>query len=537
MPSAFAQVVAQGLAGVTADTVVLAGEALSARAVREIRVALPGSRIANIYGPTEATVYATAWYSDAQGGVDAHRAPPIGQPIANVQVYVLDGRFRPVPAGVPGELFIAGTGVARGYLGRPGLTAERFLACPFGNPGERMYRTGDVVRWSLDGQVEYLGRADEQVKVRGFRIEPGEVEAVLAAHADVAQVAVIAREDQPGVKRLVAYVVAAGGLDVAGLRAEAAAVLPEYMVPAAVVVLDRLPLTPNGKLDRRALPMPRFDGTGSWGSAGAGQVEPRTEAEATLAGIWAEVLGVERVGVEDNFFELGGDSILSLQVVSRARQAGLGLMPRDVFTHPTIAALAATADGPDGMAVPVPAEQGPVTGEVPLTPIQHWLFDTATQPQHVDQSMTVELAEDVDADALRIALAGLVGHHDALRMRFELVDGGWRQQNAPIEPVEVLRVHDLSDQDAAGQQASMTRMAAEVHAGFELNRGPLLNAVLFELGAGRRPALLVAVHHLVVDGVSWRILLEDLDTAYRQAISGQPVRLGSKTTSFRDWAL
>ncbi|HEY0475638.1 MAG TPA: amino acid adenylation domain-containing protein, partial [Kribbella sp.] len=484
----------------------------------------------NFYGPTECTV-------DSVCCRLAGQRPVIGRPITNARMYVLDAGLRPVPAGVPGELFIAGAGVARGYLGRPGLTAGRFVACPFGAAGERMYRTGDVVRWTLEGQLEYLGRADEQVKVRGFRIEPGEVEAALAGHPDVAQVAVIAREDQPGVRRLVAYVVPTNpdGVDVAGVRAHAAAVLPDYMVPTAVVVVDRLPLTTSGKLDRKALPAPRFTATG--GPGGLGYVPPRTDAEHTIAQIWAEVLGVDRVGVDDNFFELGGDSILSIQVVSRARQAGLGLMPRDVFNHPTVAGLAASV----AEAVPVPAEQGPVTGEVPLTPIQHWLFDTSIHPQHFDQSVTVELAEEADADALRTALGALVDHHDALRMRFELVDGTWRQHNAPIEtteqPEEVLRRHDLSELDADGRVAAMARIADEVHAGFDLGRGPLLQAALFELGAGQRAVLLVAVHHLVVDGVSWRILLDDLETAYGQATHGEPVRLGAKTTSFRDWAL
>ncbi|HEY0470900.1 MAG TPA: condensation domain-containing protein, partial [Kribbella sp.] len=341
-----------------------------------------------------------------------------------------------------------------------------------------------------------------------------------------------------------------GGLDVAEVRAHAAAVLPEYMVPAAVVVLDRLPLTPNGKLDRKALPAPRFAG-----SAGPGHIPPRTDTEHTLAQIWAEVLGIDRVGAEDNFFELGGDSILSIQVVSRARQAGLGLMPRDLFTHPTVAGLAMTValnvDMNVAGAVPVLAAQGPVTGAVPLTPIQHWLFDTSTRPSHFDQSVTVELTDHVDEHALRTALAALIEHHDALRMRFTRTDGQWNQDNAPIQPTDesaeqplaglggaagVLRPHDLSSMDATEQQTAMTRIAEQVHAGFDLGHGPLVQAALFHLGAGRRPVLLLAVHHLVVDAVSWRIMLDDLETAYQQVSHDQPVQLPAKTTSFRDWA-
>ncbi|MGH3988240.1 MAG: condensation domain-containing protein, partial [Pseudonocardiaceae bacterium] len=386
-------------------------------------------------------------------------------------------------------------------------------------------------RWTAEGLLEYLGRADEQVKIRGFRIEPGEIETALLGHPQVGEAAVVARADGPGPKRLVAYVVAAAGgpAPAAGeLRTLLADSLPDYMVPAAFVSLDALPLTRNGKLDRKALPAPA-----SGVARSAGYLAPRTEPEAVLAGIWAEVLRVDRVGVDDNFFELGGDSILSIQVVSRARQAGLGVMPRDVFTHPTVAGMAASVSG---AAAPTMAEQGAVTGAVVSTPIQRWWLTTAACPQRFDQSWTLELVEGADPGALRRALEALVEHHDALRMRFEHVDGVWRQHNAPVKPVELLRVEKLSALGDAGSQAVMERVAEQVHAGFDLATGPLLKAVLFDLGARRRPVLLLAVHHLVVDGVSWRILLEDLDTAYRQAARGKTVRLARKATSFREWA-
>ncbi|MGH3996724.1 MAG: non-ribosomal peptide synthetase, partial [Pseudonocardiaceae bacterium] len=287
VPSALSQVLSAGSVAVTADTVVLAGEALSARAARQIQAATSCRRLANIYGPTEATVYATAWYRDGER-FDGQQAPLIGGPIANTQTYVLDAALRPVPIGVPGELYLAGAGLARGYLHRPGLTATRFVANPFGPAGGRMYRTGDVVRWTPDGELVFVGRVDEQVKIRGFRIEPGEIETVLATHPDISAVAVIAREDQPGTTRLVAYLVPAGSAvaDTAELRSWLKQTLPEYMVPSAFVVLEALPLGPTGKLDRKALPAPDLQPVSEY-------TAPRTTTEHTLADIWAQVLGIE----------------------------------------------------------------------------------------------------------------------------------------------------------------------------------------------------------------------------------------------------
>ncbi|HEX4721334.1 MAG TPA: amino acid adenylation domain-containing protein, partial [Pseudonocardiaceae bacterium] len=471
VPSAFAQLLAQGALTTGADTVVLAGEALPAHLVREIKAAMPGCRVANIYGPTEATVYATAWFSN---GHDPDLAPPIGRPIANTRAYVLDSSFRPTPIGVPGELCLGGSGLARGYHHRPGLTADRFVADPFGGPGARMYRTGDVVRWTAAGEIEYLGRSDHQVKIRGFRIELGEVETALLRHDAVTEAVAVVRTDG-GHQRLVAYVV--GAVDPAELRAFVARDLPDHMVPSAVVALDALPLNPNGKLDRAALPAP------DW-AARVGYAPPRTDAERVIAGIWAAALGLARVGIEDNFFELGGDSILGIQVVAQAARAGLRLTSKDIFLHQTVATLAAAATP----IVVDTAEQGQVSGDVPLTPIQRWLFDLQKdRPERFDQSITIELAADVDESALRAALTTLIAHHDALRMRFEHRDGAWHQHNAAAQTADVLSTTDE----------------------FDLADGPLLHAALRR--DGDRTLLRLAIHHLVVDAVSWRILLEDLD--------------------------
>jgi len=504
-------------------TLVVGGDACTADLVATWA---PRLRMVNAYGPTESTVVGT--WSDA---LAPHGVPPIGRPIPNTRAYVLDTGLNPVPPGIAGELHLAGAGLARGYLDRPGLTADRFVANPFDGAGSRMYRTGDLVRWTTSGELEFLGRVDDQVKVRGFRIELGEVEAALLGHPDVVAAVAAVQAEEAGHKRLVGYVVPADPTDppdTSDLREFLGRSLPAHLVPSAFLVLDRLPVGPSGKVDRRALPA-----VTSPGELATEYAEPETPAERVLAGVWAEVLGLERVGVLDNFFELGGDSILSMQVVSRARQAGLKLTPKDLFLHQTIRKLA-----PGTTVVQDAGERDEeVVGAVPLTPIQDWFFETRTvNPHHFNQSVLLELAEDLDEKALQLALDALWSHHDALRMRFDDADGRWRQHNAGLEPFPVLDHRSLSEVDGADRMAVMEDTASAVHASFDLREGPLLKGVLFTAGDGTAPHLFLASHHVVVDGVSWRVLLDDLDRGYRQAVRGEQIALGPKSTSFQDWS-
>ena len=522
VPSVLSHLFAGGTGPLGADAVVLAGEALPAQVVRDLRTAMPSCRIANFYGPSEATVYATAWFA---GEELPEQAPPIGVPVARTRAYVLDEALRPQPPGVEGELYLGGGGLARGYLGQPGLTAARFVADPFGVPGERMYRTGDLVRWSAERGLEYVGRIDQQVKVRGFRIELGEVEEALRGCQGVGEAAAAVSE-RDGDRRLIGYVVPVpdGSVEPEAVRRELGQTLPGYLVPSAVVVLPALPLHPNGKLDRGRLPDP-----GPVAHT-ARHVPPRTATERAFAAIWADILKVEPVGADDNFFQLGGDSILSIQVVARARQEGLTVTSRDVYQCQTVASLARCADAAGRAPATAPAVPAAV-GDSPVTPIQRWWLDSAEgRAGHFAQALSLQLPEDVDAEALQDALNDLVAHHDALRSVFPAgADGGaaptpWRIEDR--QPRLRLDWHTGPDTDTP-------------HFGpFDLARGPLLRAVLHDRGAGRPAVLHLAVHHLVVDGVSWRVLLEDLDRAYRARRDGRDgaAALPAKSSPLRQWA-
>lgn len=507
------------------STLIVAGEACPPELVAAWA---PGRRFFNAYGPTETTVCATIDECSPDG-----KRPPIGRPIANTQVYLLNRQMQPVPIGVAGEVYIGGVGVARGYLHRPDLTAERFVANPF--EAGRLYRTGDLAHYLPDGRVDFLGRIDHQVKIRGFRIEPGEIETVLRQHPAVDLCVVIVREDIPGQKRLVAYVVprhedlpGSSPLVIPALRQHAQQQLPDYMVPAAFVVLDKLPRTPNDKLDRAALPAPDT----TWNHRSRDYVAPRTPREQTLAKIWARVLHLETVGVSDNFFELGGDSILSIQIIAAAHQAGLHLLTRHIFQYPTIAELAAVAE-----TTTVEAEQGVLTGPVPLTPIQRWFFaQEFPDPHHWNQAMLLTVPPDMHPEHLRQTFAHLLHHHDALRLRFTRTAAGWHQAYSGTETEIPFQVIDLAQLPVAEQRTALEAHAAHVQADFDLETTPRLRAVLFHLGTGVPQRLLIVINYLAVDGVTWRILLDDIQTTYQAIEQGQTASLPPKTTSYRQWA-
>ncbi|MGV0850692.1 amino acid adenylation domain-containing protein [Mycolicibacterium phlei] len=496
------------------EAVVFGGEALEPQRLASWFAARPDKpRMINMYGITETTVHAS--FREITAADVESVVSPIGVPLAHLGFFVLDAWLQPVPVGVPGELYVAGAGVSYGYVGRPGLSASRFVACPFGAPGQRMYRTGDVVAWGVDGELRYLGRADEQVKIRGYRIELGEVTAALAALDGVVQAEVIAREDRPGDKRLVGYIT--GTADPVAVREELAQRLPDYMVPAAIVAVDSMPLTVNGKLDKRALPAPEYQDTESYRA-------PGDAVEQILADIYAQVLGLERVGVDDAFFELGGDSILSMQVVARARAAGLLFRPRDVFVEQTVARLARVATVADADAA---TDDG--TGPVIPTPIIRWLENQEAAGSPVDrynQTVVVQAPTGTTEADVLVMLQALIDRHPMLRLRVcRDASGRWSLTVPEVGAVSaqecLLTVDELTDE-------------AIVRAGQRLN--PVGGQMVSALWVTSTRRLVAIVHHLAVDGVSWRILLEDLNLAWTQYRAGQPVELPEPGTSFARWA-
>ena len=485
--------------------IVCSGEALPAELAAQTLKRLPQSGLYNLYGPTEAAIDVTHWTCT----LDDHLSVPIGQPIDNLKTHILEDGLLPAAPGTAAELYLGGVGLARGYHNRPSLTAERFVPDPFSDNGGRLYRTGDLARYRDEGVIEYSGRIDHQVKIRGLRIELGEIEARLLEHPAVREASVI-DIDGPSGKQLAAYLVADDSAELKdALKAHLKVHLPEFMVPSHFVLLEKMPLSANGKLDRRALPKPDLS------QAQAAYVAPGNALESQLAAIWADVLKLEKVGITDNFFELGGDSIISIQVVSRARQAGIVFTPKDLFQRQTVRGIAQVAS----RASAVQAEQGLVTGEAPLTPIQRWFFDSdIPQPQQWNQALMLAPREPLDAGRLEAAVQALLIQHDVLRARFDR--NGARFQAQTDAP---LWLRELSDRE------QLTELATQAQRSLDLENGPLLRVVLANLPQGEQRLLLV-IHHLVVDGVSWRILLEDLQAAYNGAA------LPRKTSSFKQWA-
>jgi amino acid adenylation domain-containing protein/non-ribosomal peptide synthase protein (TIGR01720 family) len=482
-----------------------------------------GRRFFNAYGPTESTVCATV----AQCFEDMD-VLPIGRPIANTKIYILDRYLQPVPIGVPGELHLASVGLAKGYLNRPELTDSKFIANPFSQKlSDRLYKTGDLVRYGNDGQIEFVGRIDDQVKIRGFRIELGEIESVLNQHPQVKDAIVIVKEDELKTKRLYGYFIPkTEALTFQELRQFIQDRLPDYMIPAFLIPLESFPLTPNGKVDRRALPLPKINPNELENYA-----TPSTKNEQILAQIWQEVLGLKTISINDNFFELGGDSILAIQIIAKANQEGLEITPKQLFGYQTIAQLAILAETTAATEI----DQGLVTGEVPLTPIQQWFFEQNwPERHHFNQSILLEVPNNLQPDLLKQTISKLLYHHDALRLRFIQKGEQWQQNHSDDCNSFAFELVDLSHLYCDEQVTTLAEISEVQQRTLKIDQGPLMAVVFFKLGDSGR--LLIVIHHLAVDGVSWRIILEDLATIYQQLESQDSQELPPKTSSFKTWA-
>jgi amino acid adenylation domain-containing protein/non-ribosomal peptide synthase protein (TIGR01720 family) len=498
------------------------GEMVDAQVVRTLLATAPPARLLHVYGPTECTTFAT-WH-EVCAASEGDCTVPIGRPLSNTSAYVLDQQMELVPLGLAGELYLGGPGLARGYVNRPGLTAATFLPDPFSaTPGGRLYRTGDLVRWRKEGALEYLGRVDEQVKIRGFRIEPAEIATVLKSKAGVADCVVIALEDAPDRRRLAAYVVMErdAAFSPAALREHVASLLPDYMVPSVFVPVAHMPLNANGKLDRRALPIPVESV-----AEGLEDASPRDDRERVIAEVWRDVLRLERVGIRRNYFELGGDSITAIQIVSRLQRDGWEIAVRDLFEHPTVEGLAPRLRRAASAATRVE----PLLPAAPLSQVQRWFFDFHRGPvHHFNQSVLVQSREPIDVDRLRMALDALADRHDALRTAFPQVGSERSQVITGMRPA--LSVFDLRGQDPSLLEGH----GAMAQGACDLARGPLLRAVIFRCDEADR--LLLVAHHLVVDGISWRIVLDELQLACRQLATGMSIDLGPQPMSWQRWVL
>jgi len=505
--------------------VICSGEALPYSLSRVFYETLPTARLHNLYGPTEASID-VSHYSCPQSREDEKL--PIGRPIANTTLYILNDRLNPVPAGVAGELHIGGVQLARGYANRPALTAEKFIPDPFaGEKGARLYKTGDLCRYLSNGEIEYIGRIDHQVKVRGFRVELGEIESALARHPSVETPVVLVRALAGQENALCAYVVSNDKkTSQADLRAFLKKQLPDYMVPAIWIFIEKIPLTANGKVDRRALPDPESLGRDRLETK---YIAPRNEKERVLAGVWQDILKLKKVGIKDNFFELGGDSIVGIQLISAAARQGLSFTPKELFEYPTIEGLAAVAR--EGVAIQ--AQQETLSGEVTLTPIMRWFNDLPLkQRDHWNQSLMLKSTTPLSPAILEKVALALYNHHDMLRLR-------WTKDGAEItEPGDgaIFKSHDLRKLAVADQPAALREKVAEAQRSHNLEQGNVFSMYYFLMDTSHGDRLFITVHHAAIDVVSWRVIMEDLQLAYTQLAEQKEIKLPAKTTSFPYWA-
>ncbi|MBA4532700.1 non-ribosomal peptide synthetase [Brevibacillus halotolerans] len=476
----------------------------------------------NGYGPTETSICATYWKASERSSIA--QSVPIGAPVQNAQVYILNQLHQLQGIGIAGEMCVAGVGLARGYWNRPELTAEKFVTNPF-NPSQKMYKTGDLARWLPDGTIEYLGRIDHQVKIRGHRVELGEIESLLLLHHQIKEAAVLAREDEQGQSYLCAYLVSDEALSVAEIRGYLADDLPSYMIPSYVVQLAKMPLTPNDKIDRRALPEPNKNS-----DTKKAYDAPRNELEQLVTEIWQDVLGIEKIGIRDNFFELGGDSIKAIQVLTRLTTAGWKLEMKDLFQNPAIEHVISYVTPSRKK-----SDQGVIEGEIELTPIQSWFFKNQFTGMHQwNQAVMLHREKGFDQEAVALAFQKIVEHHDALRMVYKRQNNKIIQWNRGIEN-HLFDLYRFDLEEEINVDSKILELANEIQSSIDLTEGPLVKVAIFHTSTG--DYLLIVIHHLVIDGVSWRILFEDFSTAYSQALLHQDITLPDKTDSVKDWAI
>ncbi|MEO6695996.1 MAG: amino acid adenylation domain-containing protein, partial [Ignavibacteria bacterium] len=509
--------------------VICSGEELTISLQQLFFSKLKDTELHNLYGPTEAAVDVTFWKCEENSD---SKVVPIGKPVANTQIYILDPYLKPVPVGVPGELHIGGVQVARGYHNRDEMTLEKFIQDPFSKiRTARLYKTGDLVRYLNDGNIEYLGRMDNQIKIRGFRIELGEIEFVMNQYEDLKEAVVIAKEFKKGDKRLIAFVIPKNNVNVKteDLRNYLKLKLPDYMVPSQIVFLEKMPLSQNGKIDRKFLNDYEF----TRDENASDYVSASTNIEQKLVNIWKETLSINKIGIHDNFFEFGGDSILSIQIISQANQQGLKITLKQIFQYQTIAELSKVIEISDTSEI---IDQGNVSGEVLLTPVQKWFFNLdLPEPHHFSHSVLLTTPSGLNPVFLKRAVEAVVKQHDALRLRFKKEGKEWMQTNSEFENAELFDVEDVSAIDSQVQNKIIESGISKLQTTLDLANGPLIKMRLFKTG-DNSDRLLILIHHLCIDVVSWRIILEDIYNVYYQLSRGEEIVLPSKTTSFKEWS-